>query len=381
LLLTLLLLLQLQLLTLLLLLQLLPLLLLSNLLLKKADLRVGFFTPIIFQMHFKCISNSALPRKPGFADSVRISPFSNSSLYKNNYMRKGITLAICSYLTWGLFPIYFKSLANVPPPEILANRILWAMPFLLLVLAGRSQWSWLATLLNRPKVLAGFIVSAVLLSLNWLLYIWAVNNGRIIDGSLGYFINPIVNVLLGFILLKERLRVVQWCAVAIAASGVIWLAVLNGHMPWISLALALSFGCYALMRKTAALGALEGLTLETMILFPCALAYVVYLYTQDANTFTSSVTAGTVTPWLLIAGGPITAIPLLAFSFAARRIPMSTLGILQYISPSIQLLIGIWIYHEPFSPQRLAGFVIIWSALLLYSAEGLWRGYQLKMAS
>jgi len=293
-------------------------------------------------------------------------------------MRKGITLAICSYLAWGLFPLYFKSLVGVTPLEILSHRILWALPFLLLVLAVRSQWSWLSTILRRPGVLGGFIASATLLSVNWLLYIWAVTNDRIIDGSLGYFITPVVNVLLGYILLKERLRAAQWVAVALAACGVLWLAVLNGHMPWISLALAFSFGCYALLRKTAALGALEGLTLETMLLFPCALAYVIYLGTQNANAFSAAWANGDNLPWLLMAAGPITAIPLLSFSYAARLIPMSTLGILQYISPSIQLLIGIWIYHEPFSVGRLTGFIIIWSALMLYSAEGLWRGYQLR---
>lgn len=293
-------------------------------------------------------------------------------------MRKGITLAVCSYLAWGLFPLYFKALTGVTPVEILSHRIIWALPFLLMVIAARSQWSWVFTIWRRPRVLGGFIASATLLSINWLLYIWAIKNDRIIDGSLGYFINPIVNVLLGYILLKERLRLMQWIAVALAACGVIWLAILNGHMPWISLGLAFSFGCYALLRKTAALGSLEGLTLETIILFPCALAYVLYLGTQNANTFAATWTAGTNMPWLLMAAGPITAIPLLAFSFAARRIPMATLGILQYISPSIQLLIGVWIYHEPFNAQRLTGFVIIWSALILYSAEGLWRGYRLN---
>jgi chloramphenicol-sensitive protein RarD len=242
----------------------------------------------------------------------------------------------------------------------------------------RSQWTWLSTILTRPVVLGGFIASAILLSVNWFIYIWAVNNGRIVDGSLGYFINPIVNVLLGFVLLKERLRPVQWVSVALAALGVIWLALLNGHMPWISLALALSFGGYALLRKTAALGALEGLTLETMILFPCAAAYLAYLYLDGANTFVTTWQAGGDTPWLLMAAGPITAIPLLFFASGARLIPMATLGILQYIAPTFQLLIGVWIYHEPFSQNRLIGFMIIWSALFLYSAEGLWRGYQVS---
>ncbi|MET3108604.1 chloramphenicol-sensitive protein RarD [Oxalobacteraceae bacterium GrIS 2.11] len=295
-------------------------------------------------------------------------------------MRKGIILATCSYLAWGLFPIYFKSVSNVLPAEILSHRIFWALPFLMLIMATRDQWGWLSSLISRPRVFYGFIASASLLSINWFIYIWAVNNGRIVDASLGYFINPIVNVLLGFILLKERLRPVQWASVGIAAAGVVWLALLTMHMPWISLALALSFGSYALLRKTAALGALEGLTLETMILFPCAMAYLIYLYLHGQSTFTSTWTTGAATPWLLIAGGPITAIPLLFFAAGARLIPMSTLGILQYIAPTIQLLIGIMIYHEPFSSDRLIGFMIIWSALFLYSAEGLWRGYRQRLA-
>ncbi|PRC92340.1 rarD: protein RarD [Solimicrobium silvestre] len=285
-------------------------------------------------------------------------------------------MAACSYSVWGLFPLYFKSISNVAPMEILAHRILWAMPFLLLIIACRTQWAWIPNVIKRPKVLGGFIASALLLSCNWFIYIWAVNNGHVIDSSLGYFINPIVNVLLGFILLKERLRPIQWLAVGIAGCGVSWLALQSGHMPWISLALAISFGIYGLLRKTAALGALEGLSLETIILFPCALAYVTYLSSQGASTFTTTLAIDSTTTWLLLAAGPITAIPLLLFAAGARLIPMSTLGLLQYIAPSIQLLLGVWLFHEPFNGARLAGFVIIWSALILYSAEGLWRAYQ-----
>lgn len=291
-------------------------------------------------------------------------------------MRKGITLAVFSYLAWGLFPLYFKSISAIIPTEILAHRIIWAMPFLLVVMASQHHWDWLTGLTKRPKVLAGFALSALLLSLNWLIYVWAVNNGRIIDGSLGYFINPIVNVLLGYVLLKERLRATQWIAVGVAAAGVVWLAILSGHMPWISLALAVTFGCYALLRKTAALSALEGLTLETMILFPFAIAYVLYLNSQHASGYVAAMTNGGSLGWLLMAAGPITAVPLLSFAFAARRIPMATLGLLQYISPSMQLLVGIAVYHEPFDTRRMIGFLIIWSALGLYSVEGLWRNYR-----
>jgi chloramphenicol-sensitive protein RarD len=293
-------------------------------------------------------------------------------------MRKGIIQAACAYLCWGLFPLYFKSIANVQPMEILAQRIAWALPFVLIVMIIRAQWVWMPTVLNNPKILGGFIASALLLSINWFIYIWAVNNDHIVESSLGYFINPIVNVLLGFLILKERLRALQWAAVALATAGVIWLTLLTGHIPWISLGLAVSFGAYGLLRKTAALGALEGLTLETMILFPCALAYLTYLALHGQCTFLSTFGANStqsMTPWLLMAAGPITAIPLLLFAAGARRIPMSTLGILQYISPSLQLLLGIWIYNEPFNASRMIGFILIWAALFLYSAEGLWRNY------
>lgn len=293
-------------------------------------------------------------------------------------MRKGVLLAVCCYLTWGLFPLYFKTLANIAPLEILSHRIVWALPFVLLILACRAQWFWLGTILSRPKVLAGFMVSALLLATNWFTYIWAVNHGRVVDASLGYFINPIVNVLLGYLLLSERLRLAQWLAVACAGVGVLWLAILNGHMPWISLILALSFGAYGLLRKTAALGALEGLALETMILFPCALGWLLYLQSQGQSALHWNSNGDTNLTWLLMAAGPITAIPLLCFASAARQIPMATLGILQYISPSIQLLLGVWLYHESFSSARLIGFMIIWGGLLLYSAEGLWRGFQLR---
>jgi chloramphenicol-sensitive protein RarD len=192
----------------------------------------------------------------------------------------------------------------------------------------------------------------------------------VIDASLGYFINPLVNVLLGFLLLRERLRPGQWAAVAMAAAGVIWLTWQSGHPPWIGLLLAATFGLYGLLRKTAVLGPLEGLSLETLLLFPLALGYLIVLTLTDHNSFT---TAPASSQWLLAAAGPITAIPLLLFAAGARRISLSLLGLLQYIGPTLQLLLGVWLYHEPFSGDRLAGFAIIWGALVVYSLEGLWR--------
>ena len=285
-------------------------------------------------------------------------------------MRTGMLYATAAYILWGLFPIYFKALQGVPAIEILLHRIIWAMLFLMLVLAWRKQWKWIGKVLRQPRVLAGFAASALLLSCNWLTYIWAVGNGRVVEASLGYFITPLVNVLLGFLLLRERLRPVQWAAIALAASGVAWLTWQAGNPPWIALALAATFGSYGLLRKTAALGALEGLSLETLLLFPLALGYLGWLTLEGQNTF---IAASASTRWLLLAAGPITAVPLLLFAAGARRIPLSTLGLLQYSSPTLQLMLGLWLFHEPFSGARLIGFVVIWVALAIYSVESLWH--------
>jgi chloramphenicol-sensitive protein RarD len=293
-------------------------------------------------------------------------------------MQIGILYAAAAYILWGLFPIYFKALQNVSPVQILWHRVVWAFFFLLMVLAARRQWSWIARVSRQPKIVAGFGASALLLSINWYTYIWAVNNAHVVDASLGYFMNPLVSVLLGCLLLHARLRPTQWTAVALAAAGVAWLTLLTGHPPWIGLVLALSFGFYGLLRKTAMLGALEGLSLETFLLFPVALGYLLWLALRDANAF-SHVTLNS--KLLLIAAGPITAVPLLLFAAGARRIPMSTLGLLQYLAPTLQLLLGVWLYDEPFGAQRLFGFAVIWSALALYSADGLWSAWRTASAA
>ena len=286
-------------------------------------------------------------------------------------MRTGVLSAALAFLCWGLFPIYFHALNDVPPTQILVHRVVWSLLFLLIVLTIRRQWGWVRPLMSEPRVIASFALSALLLSGNWLLYIWAVNNGHVIESSLGYFINPLVNVMLGYLVLKERLRTFQWGAIALAACGVAWLAFDAGRMPWIALVLAASFGLYGLMRKTAALGALEGLSFETMLLFPFALGYIVWLTMTGANTFVN--TGSDFTRWLLVAAGPITAIPLLLFATGARKIPLSVLGLLQYIGPTIQFALGIFLFQEAFTSGKLVGFLMIWSALALYAAEGLWK--------
>jgi chloramphenicol-sensitive protein RarD len=284
-------------------------------------------------------------------------------------MRTGVLSAGLAFLCWGLFPLYFHALSAVAPLQIMVHRVVWSLLFLAIILSIRGQWTWLAALRQQPRVVLSFALSSLLLSGNWLLYIWAVNNGHVIEASLGYFINPLVNVMLGYLVLKERLRPAQWSAIGLAGLGVLWLTWQAGHMPWIALTLAASFGGYGLMRKTAKLGALEGLSFETMILFPFALAYLVWLTMHGQNDFLT--TSSNSTRWLLAASGPITAIPLLLFASGARKIALSVLGLLQYIGPTIQLSLGIFLFHEAFTQARLIGFALIWSALALYAAEGL----------
>lgn len=286
-------------------------------------------------------------------------------------MNPGIAYAALAFFLWGLFPLYFRAIEEVAPIEILAHRMLWSLLFLSIVLTVRGQWKWLLEVRRQPRVIASFVASAALLTLNWFVYIWAVNNGHVLDSSLGYFINPLVNVLLGVLLLKEKLRRLQWLAIALAGCGVGWLTWQGGQLPWIALILGASFGLYGLLRKTAALAALEGLSFETLLLFPAAAAYLVWLTVHGQNSFLNS--AHDSTRWLLAAAGPITAIPLLLFAAGARRIPFSVLGLLQYLAPTMQLLLGVWLFHEAFSSARLIGFGIIWSALALYMAEGLWN--------
>ena len=226
-------------------------------------------------------------------------------------MNSGVVYALTAYVIWGLFPLYFKALEQVPSLQILAHRMAWSLLFVALLLAVLKRWSWMRLLREQPALLARFALSAVLLSSNWGIYIWAVNSNHVVDASLGYYINPLVNVALGSVLLHERLRGLQWVALAIAAAGVTVMAIEVGHVPWISLSLALTFGSYALLRKTAPLGALEGLAVETAVLFPLAVAYLFWLSTQGMNAFAS---ADLSTRWLLVAAGPVTTVPLLLFA-------------------------------------------------------------------
>jgi chloramphenicol-sensitive protein RarD len=268
-----------------------------------------------------------------------------------------------------MFPLYFRIVTSVTPAEVLAHRVVWSVLLLAALLALRRQWAWLPQVLREPRVLGAFAASATLLSVNWLTYIWAVTSGHVVDASLGYFITPLVSVLLGYTLLHERPRRAQWIALSLAALGVLWLTVLAGHLPWIALLIAGTFGSYGLMRKVAVLGPLEGLTLETVFLTPFALLALVIWWHQGVGSFPAPDALTNV--WLL-ALGPLTAVPLLLFAAGARRMPLTTLGLMQYLSPTLQFAIGVWVFHEPFTATRLVGFGWIWLALVIYSLEG-WR--------
>jgi len=283
-------------------------------------------------------------------------------------MKQGVAAGILAYTLWGFLPGYWKAIQAVPPLEILCHRTIWSLIFVLLVIAVRKQWAWVEQARSSPRTLLISLGSACLLSLNWFVYIWAVNSGHVLDSSLGYFITPLVNVLLGLLFLHERLRRWQTVAFGLAALGVLWLTVGYGAFPWIALSLAFSFGLYGLLRKVSPLGSLEGLSLETGALSLIAVAYLAYLEGTGGGSFGHAGAAAT----LLLAGtGVVTALPLLLFAYAARRVTLATVGILQYISPTFQFLLGVLAYDELFTPTRLVGFAPVWLALVIYSLDGL----------
>ncbi len=281
----------------------------------------------------------------------------------------GVVYAATAYTLWGLFPLFFKHIAQVNALEVVMHRTVWSLAFVLLVLAGLKRWAWLGAVLRTPRVVATFALSAALLASNWLVYVWAVNNDHVLDASLGYFILPLVNVGLGYVFLHERPRAWQWLAFGVACAGVLWLTVQTGRLPWVALTLAVTFGFYGLLRKLAPLGALEGLTLETLLLSPLAVGVLGWFTAQGQGVLAGHHPQAL--GWL-IASGPVTALPLLLFAAGARRVPLSTMGILQYIAPSILVLLGVWLYGEPFAGPRALGFVLIWTALAIYTGEGWW---------
>lgn len=282
----------------------------------------------------------------------------------------GALFASGAFAAWGLFPLYFMAVASVPAIEVMLHRSIWSLAFVLLVLGVLGRWQWLCALRSSPRQLALYALGALLLAGNWLVYVIAMQTGRVVEASLGYFINPLVNVLLGVTLLQERLRRTQWLAVALAAVGVAWLTWQGGRLPWMALMLALSFGFYGLLRKTSQLGPLEGLALETLLLLPLMLpALAWWTYANGGALLRGD---AVLTAWLLLAG-PLSAIPLVLFAAGARRLPLALVGLLQYISPTLQLMLAVWVFREPFDVTRLVGFAFIWAALALVSFDALWR--------
>jgi chloramphenicol-sensitive protein RarD len=282
-------------------------------------------------------------------------------------MKKGIISATIAYFLWGIFPIYFKAIQVVPAIQILGHRIIWSFIFVMLILWGTHQFKVWRGLLSR-RILLIYTVAAVLLAVNWLVYVWSVNAGYVVEASLGYFINPLVSVLMGVIFLREKLRPLQWVPVGIAAAGVIYLTATLGSPPWIALTLAFSFGSYGLVKKMAPLDSLFGLSLETAILFVPALGYLLFCEMQGSGAF------GHVGGWvsiLLALAGVISAIPLLLFATGLRSAPLSTIGLLQYITPTLQFLVGVLIFGESFTLTRLVGFGLVWVALIFFTIESL----------
>lgn len=272
----------------------------------------------------------------------------------------GLLFGVSAYTLWGLFPIYWPLLKPANPLEIVSHRAVWTLVFCFIILALTKTLKSTLSLLKHPKIVAGLFLSSILISINWIIYIYAANNEHVIEASLGYYINPIVVIATGVIVLKEKMRPLQWLAVGIATLGVAVLTIDYGRLPWIALGLALSWGSYGLVKKQLGLGALEGLSIETLLSSGLYLGYLIWLGNRGEGHFTYSLTLTI----LLIGGGAVTAIPLLLFNGSTNRLPLTLVGLLQYITPTIQFCIGVWYYHEDMPTARWVGFFIIWVALM-----------------
>ncbi len=300
---------------------------------------------------------------------------------KRNEVKQGAIHAGLSYLLWGLLPIYWKFLENVSAKEILANRIFWSFMFMIVILLISGKWELFIRTFkgfaHNQKQLYALAIASFLITINWFTYIWAVNNGKMIEASLGYYINPLVSFLLGVIVLKERLTIAQYISFFLAAVGVLIITLSYGYFPSIAITLALSFGLYGLAKKLINVESSVGLTLETLVMTPFAFVYLLYLLGNGTNAF---LTAGVGTDALLVGAGVATAVPLLYFAKGAQKIPLSLLGLLQYIAPTITLILGVFIYGEHFSKLQLLAFLFIWSALSVYSISKtkLFTTYKMK---
>ncbi|WP_329489259.1 EamA family transporter RarD [Kitasatospora sp. NBC_01246] len=288
---------------------------------------------------------------------------------------RGLWYGLAAYGMWGLFPLFWPLLEPAAADDILANRMVWSLVAVVVLLLAQRHWGWIRPLLRQPRRLAMLGGAAAVISVNWGVYIWGVNAGHVVETSLGYFINPLVTIAFGVVVLKERLRPAQWAAVGIGALAVAVLTVGYGRLPWIALTLAFSFGTYGLLKKTVGLSGLESLAAESAFMFPFALGYLVYLALVGRGTFGHTVAGsfGWGHSGLLMLSGVITAIPLLCFGAAAVRVPLTVLGLLQYLAPLFQFLIGVTVFHESMPPARWAGFSLVWAALALLTWDALRR--------
>jgi chloramphenicol-sensitive protein RarD len=289
--------------------------------------------------------------------------------------KSGALAATCCYFLWGLVPIYWKQLAGINAVELIAHRHVWSLVFVLVIATRHGNGAAIRNALATPRSIAVNFLSATLLTANWLIYVWGVNTGHVIECSLGYFLVPLVNVGAGRFVLHEHLRRAQWIAIAFAALGVCWMIFQLGRAPWIALSIAATWGAYGLMRKKSPLGSVAGLTVETLLLAPFAIAFLIW------QNHTGEGALGRVGPGLhvlIFSSGVITAIPLLLFAYGARRLRLSTLGLLQYVAPTVQFTLGLLLYHEPFSRERLESFGLIWLGLALYTVDNLVAQRQLR---
>lgn len=282
-------------------------------------------------------------------------------------MDAGIWYALGAYVLWGLFPIYWKWLHDVPAIQLIGHRIGWSFILLVIIIIVTGQWKKLRSTLTR-RVLGIYLIAGILLSINWLIFVWGINTEHVVETSLGYFINPLLSILLGLIFLKERLRPLQWVPIGLATCGVIYLTWTYGFLPWIALSLAFTFGFYGLVKKTSPLGSLYGLTLETGLVFIPALGYLIYAESVGLGAFGH---AGLTSDLLMIGAGVVTTIPLLMFASATKRIPLTMVGIIQYVTPTLQFLLGVLVYKEPFTKTNLIGFSLVWIALIVFWVEGV----------
>jgi chloramphenicol-sensitive protein RarD len=282
--------------------------------------------------------------------------------------RAGIGYGLAAYITWGLFPLYWPLLAPTPPTQILAHRMVWSLVFVAVVLVVRRRWAFVSALRSDPRRVGLLVVAAIMISLNWGLYIWATNTGHVVESSLGYFITPLVVIALGVIVLKERLRPTQWTAVGVGFIAVVVIAIGVGHVPWIALGLAASFGSYGLAKKLAQAPALDSMAVETSVMALPAIGFLVFVQVRGTGSF-GHIAAGT--DLLLISSGVVTVVPLLCFAAATRRVPLTVMGLLQYATPVLQFAIGVAVRHEKLPPSEFAGFALVWVALTILGTSEL----------